>query len=427
MPRVFLSYRRSDTQDVAGRLFERLTLHLSRASVFKDVDSIPAGVDFAAHLKQALSDCSAVLVLIGPTYLSCRDSSGRLRLFDDPEDLVRHEVEAALTLNLPIIPVTVGSATMPTSEQLPQTLKPLAKMNGLALRADPDFNRDLDRLLAQLVPFLGGDVRSELEQRRQQAARIRERLTSLAWQFDHVSGLMNEGYPLIEAAAYIAQELGRRLGATFCPRVLRERLGADNQLALSSAIVGWWQAHLPATLDQSRRELRQTCSDLGGGLEVLRIVIRLFEGICRDAYSPNVFSMILGVPSEMLLKDQPPDLAPLETIQALTSELHGNAAAYYLMRYEQAMRLLSRFIEQAAHAFKALGDDDLVVLSQISTADAERQHTFTGTMRTLLDAAESRLSPEECAALRGLVDTIEKAISKEQASANLESRRATDR
>ena len=420
MSRLFLSYRRSDSQDVAGRIFDRLTHHLSRGSVFKDVDSIPAGVDFADHLQQALSDCSVVLVLIGPTYLTCTDSSGRRRLFDDAEDFVRREVEAALALSLPTIPVTVSNAAMPTANQLPQTLRLLAKMNGLAVRPDPDFNRDIDRLLAQLAPFLGGQVRAELEQRRQQAARIRERLSSLAWQFDHVSDLMNQGYPLIEGAAYIAQELGRRIGAALCPRVLRERLAADRGMALSSTIVGWWQARLPARLDQSRRELQQTCADLTGHLELFHHLIRMFESIWRDSYSPHIFSTILGIPGDMLLHDLSPDLPPAETIQALTNTLHGNAAMYYVVRYEKATRVMNQFLRQATRAFKGLGDDDLLSLAQGSTADVNGESTHTQSMRVLLHAAKTRLPPDEYATFRRLIDAIEQAISKEQASAELE-------
>jgi hypothetical protein len=422
MSRVFLSYRRSDSQAVAGRIFDRLTLHLSRDSVFKDVDSIPAGVDFSNHLHQALSDCSAVLVLIGPTYLTCTDTGGRRRLFDDPEDFVRREVEAALSLNLPIIPVTVSNASMPTATQLPQTLGPLVKMNGLPVRDDPDFNRDIDRLIAQLAPFLGGHIRAELEQRRQQAARIRERLSTLSWQFEYVSDLMNQGYPLIEGAAYIAQEVGRRLGAALCPHVLRERLADDKQLGLSSAIVGWWQARLPVRLDQSRGELQQACADLSGSFEIFTHLIKMFEGIWRDSYSPHIFTTIMDITGHMLLRDAAPDLDPVETIQALTSELHGNAALYYVTRYEKATRLMSQFLRQATRAFKGLADDDLVSLAQGSTADADRQSTHTQSMRTLLEAAETKLPAHEVASSLRLIDAIERAISKEQASAELKTR-----
>ena len=38
--RIFVSYRRDETDFPAGWLYERLTLHFGRDQVFKDVDSI---------------------------------------------------------------------------------------------------------------------------------------------------------------------------------------------------------------------------------------------------------------------------------------------------------------------------------------------------------------------------------------------------
>ena len=50
MPKVFVSYRREDSIDAAGRLYDRLTAQFGRESVFMDVDSIPFGVDFRTFL-----------------------------------------------------------------------------------------------------------------------------------------------------------------------------------------------------------------------------------------------------------------------------------------------------------------------------------------------------------------------------------------
>jgi hypothetical protein len=153
MPGVFISYRRSDAQDVAGRIFDHIAARFSRSAVFKDVDSIPLGVRFPAFLEHALRDSDAVLVLIGPTWLTCRDDAGRARL-DDPQDFVRREVETALRLGTPTVPVTVSNAQMPSRSELPEPLRPLAERNGQAVRPDPDFHRDMDRLIQHLVPLV---------------------------------------------------------------------------------------------------------------------------------------------------------------------------------------------------------------------------------------------------------------------------------
>jgi hypothetical protein len=63
---------------------------------------------------------------------------------------VRLEVEAALQRKIPVIPLLIGSAAMPDAEQLPPSLRDLSFRNGRQIRPDPDFHRDMDRLLGGL-------------------------------------------------------------------------------------------------------------------------------------------------------------------------------------------------------------------------------------------------------------------------------------
>ncbi len=89
---IFVSYRRTDSAHVAGRIYDRLVGGFSKASIFKDVDSIPLGLDFKEYLDEKVSECSVLLALIGDRWLEARDSTGRRRL-DDPSDFVRIEIE----------------------------------------------------------------------------------------------------------------------------------------------------------------------------------------------------------------------------------------------------------------------------------------------------------------------------------------------
>ena len=45
MPRVAISYRRTDSDAITGRIFDRLVARYGSESVFRDIDSMPAGVD----------------------------------------------------------------------------------------------------------------------------------------------------------------------------------------------------------------------------------------------------------------------------------------------------------------------------------------------------------------------------------------------
>ena len=155
MQALFISYRRSDSEAYTGRVYDRLTLQFGKDTVFKDVDSIPLGTDFRTHLNAVVSQCQAVLAVVGPHWLEARDDSGARRL-ENRDDFVRIELEAALARGIPLIPVLVAGAAMPTAPQLPESLAAFAFRQGTAVRPDPDFHRDMDRLLASLQPLLGG-------------------------------------------------------------------------------------------------------------------------------------------------------------------------------------------------------------------------------------------------------------------------------
>lgn len=131
-PSIFLSYRREDTADAAGRLYDALVARFGQGCVFLDIDSIDPGVNFAEVVAEALASCAAVLAMIGRQWLTVADAHGRRRL-EDPDDLVRVELETALESNARVIPVLVQGVEMPTSDQLPERLKALARRNAVEM------------------------------------------------------------------------------------------------------------------------------------------------------------------------------------------------------------------------------------------------------------------------------------------------------
>src|SRR5262249_28456386 len=109
---IFVSYRRQESSHLAGRLCDRLADRFGEGQVFIDVDTIEPGVDFAAEISRAVAACKVLLALIGPSWLTTTDERGRRRL-DDPDDIVRLEIEAALAGDVRIIPILVEGAIMP--------------------------------------------------------------------------------------------------------------------------------------------------------------------------------------------------------------------------------------------------------------------------------------------------------------------------
>lgn len=143
--KVFISYRRSDSRDVVGRLYDHLERRLGTQAIFKDTGSIAIGTNFADRIRAALQETDVVLVVIGSTWLSAQDDAYRRRI-DDPTDWVRQEVELALSTHAVIVPVLIGDASLPRREHLPPSLSPLAGLQTTRLRPDPDFSGDAERL-----------------------------------------------------------------------------------------------------------------------------------------------------------------------------------------------------------------------------------------------------------------------------------------
>jgi formylglycine-generating enzyme required for sulfatase activity len=155
MSKILISYRREDSADVTGRIYDRLIQQFGYEAVFKDVDSIPFGDDFRIILDAQVAKCEVFLAVIGRDWMKKQGSRGKSRL-DDPGDFVRIEIESALKRQIPVIPVLVRGASIPPAEQLPASIQDLPYRNGIAVRADPDFHRDMDRLIDYLKQQIQG-------------------------------------------------------------------------------------------------------------------------------------------------------------------------------------------------------------------------------------------------------------------------------
>jgi len=153
MLRYFITYRRDDGGGYAGRLYDQLSKHFGAESVFMDIDTIEPGTDFVKIIKDALSRCDILLVLIGKGWLNAADATGQRRL-DDPEDFVRLEVQTGLESNIVVIPVLVGGAKMPSVQELPDALTGLARRNAFEL-SDIRRNTDVEKLIEVTKKILG--------------------------------------------------------------------------------------------------------------------------------------------------------------------------------------------------------------------------------------------------------------------------------
>lgn len=154
MARIFISYRRSDSKWVAGRLYDRLAEVIGRDNIFFDVSNIEPGEDFVQRISEIVGGCDVLLVIIGPNWLSVQGGSGKRRL-DNSRDLVRIEIGAALQRNIRVIPILVDGAVMPEEDQLPKELASLARRNAHDV-SFAHFHTDLDSFIRVLQRILAG-------------------------------------------------------------------------------------------------------------------------------------------------------------------------------------------------------------------------------------------------------------------------------
>jgi formylglycine-generating enzyme required for sulfatase activity len=167
--RIFINYRRGDDPGNTGRLFDRLQEAFTPEQLFMDVDSIKPGLDFVKVLEEQVSQCDIVLAVIGHNWIDARDEAGARRL-DNPEDFVRIEIGSALDRGKRVIPVLVGDARMPRSDELPEPIKPLARRHAVRLTHER-FRADMQGLVKALQEALDeADARSRAQAAQQAAA-----------------------------------------------------------------------------------------------------------------------------------------------------------------------------------------------------------------------------------------------------------------
>lgn len=186
MPRIFLSFRKSDSRWMRDRVYRSLSDRLGADAIFKSGQSIPPGADFAEILRRQAAGCELMCVLIGPGWLEARDENG-MRLLDRAHDWVRLEIATALREGNRVVPVLLGDATMlPDASALPAEIKELARLQFLRV-PETHLPHALDHLgdaLTALLPGTAADPAAESGQGEAPAADPGPSTTMTA----HVSG-----------------------------------------------------------------------------------------------------------------------------------------------------------------------------------------------------------------------------------------------
>ena len=152
MAKLFLSYRRADGVASGARsaIYQRLQNHYGPRSVFMDVERMQVARDFRDSLQEEVSTTNAMLVLIGPDWERLMIERG-----GEEADFVRIEIEVALALEKPVLPILLGEGTrMPAAESVPESIRPFTFNHGVQLDTGRYFREGIERLIQDMDEHL---------------------------------------------------------------------------------------------------------------------------------------------------------------------------------------------------------------------------------------------------------------------------------
>jgi hypothetical protein len=145
--RIFVSYRREDAEDIAGRIRDRLVQVFHKENVFFDIH-IKGGDDFDREIDRHIDLSQVLVAIIGPKWLEIIKQ--RENNESKKKDWVRYEIAQALEKDVRVIPVRVLGAELPAEGDLPMELKRLCKKQAIEVISGEHFDSCCDRLIRQL-------------------------------------------------------------------------------------------------------------------------------------------------------------------------------------------------------------------------------------------------------------------------------------
>jgi len=123
---LFISYRVATAAPYVSRLNDWLVKHFDQSAVFYDRATLHPGDDWRSRLRRELKNVAAVLAIIDRQWLASFVDRAK------SDDIVRFELETAIALGKPIMPLLVGGYRADMKKfaaQLPPSLQSIMNHN----------------------------------------------------------------------------------------------------------------------------------------------------------------------------------------------------------------------------------------------------------------------------------------------------------
>lgn len=141
--KIFISYRRSDSENVAKLITEQLQVALPNIDFFLDLKGIETATEWSNQIFTELINSNAVLALIGQKWVTAfqqRTAS---------TDVMLREIEWAFDKKRPVLPILVNGASMPSLKEIPPTIAQLHRMQAFTVQKST-FADDVERLAERI-------------------------------------------------------------------------------------------------------------------------------------------------------------------------------------------------------------------------------------------------------------------------------------
>lgn len=144
---IFISYRKRDNIYAVDLIDKFLVEEFGREGVFRDFEVIPLGDNFDQRIIIEIERSNVLLLVVGARWRDLFIS----KLSSGQKDYVQVEIETALERNIPIVPVFIdGLDTMPSLDELPESIGRIDKLHGVRIGSAPNFINDCSRLVSKL-------------------------------------------------------------------------------------------------------------------------------------------------------------------------------------------------------------------------------------------------------------------------------------
>jgi hypothetical protein len=154
--KIFINYRRDDTQGTAWALYMKLEERFGADNVFFDNRALLPGMRWLQEIRTKLASSGVFVALIGQSWLPIL----REHMQRGDEDYVAKEIDLALRdPRMLVIPVLVDDTALPNPSELPPSLRMLVDCQLGRLR-HTELAEDVDRLITLLGNGLGLAERS---------------------------------------------------------------------------------------------------------------------------------------------------------------------------------------------------------------------------------------------------------------------------